>query len=86
MEAHSPYAALAAALRERRDVIADHAFYQRDPEGHLAELKRTSELITTLQSSLPPPVHPQLVHFFERCSYDKALAFIEELPASAGRG
>jgi hypothetical protein len=26
---------------------------------------------------LPKPVHPQLAHFLERSSYDKALEFLE---------
>jgi len=32
----------------------------------------------TLQAQLPAGVHPQLLHFFERSSYDKALAWLEE--------
>jgi hypothetical protein len=68
---------LAAALRERRAVIADREWYARDPVGHLDRLKTISEQITTLQTQLPPPVDPRLAHFLERCSYDKVLAFLE---------
>ncbi|HEY5892095.1 MAG TPA: hypothetical protein VIT91_02585 [Chthoniobacterales bacterium] len=68
---------LVEALRERLRVIADREFYQRDPEGHLAALQRVSGEIETLQVKLPQPLDPQLAHFLERRSYDKALAFLE---------
>jgi hypothetical protein len=74
----SPYQALAVALRERLAVIADRDLYQRDPASHLEQLKSVSERVTTLQQQLPPPVDPQLAHYLQRCSYDKALAFLEE--------
>jgi hypothetical protein len=77
MPAHPTLTELAAALRARREVISDREFYQRDPAGHLARLQEVSERITTLQAALPRPVDPQLAHFLERCSYDKALALIE---------
>lgn len=68
---------LVIALRERLAVIADREWYARDPAGHLDRLRAISEQITALQQQLPPPVDPQLRHYFERCSYDKALAFLE---------
>jgi hypothetical protein len=68
---------LASALRERVTVIADREWYQRDPAGHLDRLRAISEEIATLQKQLPPPIDPRLAHFLERCSYDKALAFLE---------
>jgi hypothetical protein len=73
-----PAQELAAALRQRKEIIADREFYARDPAGHLEQLKETSERITLLGQRLPPPVHPQLAHYLERCSFDKALAFLEE--------
>ena len=82
MSAPNPYEALATALRERLAVIADREFYARDPEGHLEKLKSVSEQIETLQRQLPPPVDLQLAHYLQRRSFDKALAFIEELLAS----
>lgn len=72
-----PAARLADALRERRAVIADREFYARDPAGHLARLQEVSQRITVLAAELPRPVDPQLAHFLERCSFDKALAFLE---------
>jgi hypothetical protein len=78
MSAPSPAEELAEALRLRRALIADREFYARDPAGHLDQLKSASERITLVSTQLPAPVDPQLAHFLERCSYDKALAFLEE--------
>lgn len=77
MSTSEPAVRLAAALRERRAVIADRDFYARDPAAHLAQLQEVSGEITALAAELPRPVDPQLAHFLERCSYDKALAFLE---------
>ena len=71
------YSQLAQSLRRRREVVADRGWYNRDAVGHLEELKNVSEQIVHLGSVLPSPVHPQLRHFLDRCSYDKALEFIE---------
>jgi hypothetical protein len=68
---------LAEALRERLAVIADREWYARDPAGHFERLRTVSEQITALQHQLPPPINPQLAHYLDRCSYDKALAFLE---------
>ena len=74
--ASSPTALLASALEERLSVIADRAWYERDAAGHLDALRRVSERIVAVAQQLPLPVHPQLKHYLERCSYDKALAFL----------
>lgn len=78
-ETVTPYLALAAALRERLAVVADREFYARDPSAHLDRLRAVSEHVVALQSQLPAPVDPQLAHYLQRCSYDKALAFLEAL-------
>lgn len=78
----APKTDLAAALRERLSLIADRAWVQRDAAGHLEALKNVSERIVTLAANLPAPVDPQLRHYLERCSYDKALAFLEENTAA----
>ena len=75
---------LANALRERRAIIADEVSRQ-NPERHGARLESVSEKITHLQQQLPPPIDPRLAHFLERCSYDKALEFLER-QASARPG
>jgi len=41
-------------------------------------LGEVSNRIAELQAQLPENTHPQLRHYFERCSYDKALAWIEQ--------
>ncbi|MEP6672658.1 MAG: hypothetical protein ABJF10_26070 [Chthoniobacter sp.] len=68
---------LATALRDRLAIIADRELFARDPADHLHRLRTVSEQILALQGQLPPPVDPQLAHFLERQSYDKALAFLE---------
>lgn len=83
MENENPYHALAGALRERLAVIADHAARERDAAAHLERLKTVSEKIVRLQSQLPHPVPPRLAHFLQGCSYDKALAFLEEYQPAA---
>ena len=69
-------AALAGALRERLAVISDRDWFARDASGHLDALKAVSGRIEVLATALPPPVDPQLRHYLERCSYDKALALL----------
>ncbi len=69
---------LAAALRARLAVIADRASYARDSQAHLAQLQGVSERIAALREKLPAPVDPRLAHYLERCSYDKALAFLDD--------
>jgi hypothetical protein len=77
------YPQLAAALRRRLEVIGDHALRERDPQAHLRELQAASERIAELQAQLPAAgLDPQLAHFLQRCSYDKALAWLEEQLAS----
>ena len=78
-ETASPYQALASALRERLAVIADRELYRKDPALHLEKLQAVSERVTALGGQLPPPVDPQLAHYLQRCSYDKALAFLESM-------
>ena len=74
---HLPFQALAVALRERLAVIADRAAYQLDPAEHLSRLQEVSERIAAIQRELPAPVDPTLAHYLQRCSYDKALAWLE---------
>jgi hypothetical protein len=69
---------LANALRERREIIADQAS-REDTEAHMARLKAISERIETLRNQLPRPIDPQLAHFLQRASYDKALEFLETM-------
>ena len=67
---------LAAALRERLTIIGDENS-RRDPEAHTARLRAVSEKIDNLGAALPKPIDPQLAHFLQRKSYDKALDLLE---------
>jgi hypothetical protein len=72
----NPISELTAALRERLAVIGDENS-RRDPEKHLARLRAVSEKIDNLAAALPKPIDPQLAHFLQRKSYDKALELLE---------
>lgn len=66
------------ALRERLAVIQDEQS-RRDEAKHVARLRAVSEKIDKLQAALPRPIDPQLAHYLQRRSYDKALEFLEQL-------
>jgi len=68
---------LASALRERLAIIGDENS-RRDPEKHIARLRENSEKIDNLAAALPKPIDPQLAHFLQRKSYDKALELLED--------
>ena len=70
------YVDLENALRERLAIIGDENS-RRDPEKHMARLRTISEKIDNLAAPLPKPIDPQLAHFLQRKSYDKALEFLE---------
>lgn len=71
------YPQLADALRRRLAVVADRDAYHRDPAAHLQQLQAISEEIAELTGQLLAGIDPQLAHYLQRCSYDKALAFLE---------
>ena len=73
---HDPIVDLRDALRERLALIRDEQS-RRDPAAHLARLKEVSDKIERLEAALPRPLHPQLAHYLNRKSYDKALEFLE---------
>jgi len=77
-------AELETALRERRRVIADLDWRDRDPDGHLAGLREVSEKISALATRLGPVASPRLRHFLDNCSYDKALAVLAGGEPTAG--
>ncbi len=64
------------ALRERLDLIADEDS-RRDAPEHMQRLHQVSERISELATKLPTPVDPRLQHYLARCSYSKALEFLE---------
>ena len=70
------FSELAAALRERLAIISDNES-RRDPIQHTARLRAVSETIEELERHLPATIDPQLRHFLQRRSYDKALELLE---------
>jgi plasmid stabilization system protein ParE len=71
---------LTQLLRKRLEMIADHSFRDRDPDAHLDALKDVSEKVMALHLQMRDggQLRPRLEHFLANCSYDKALAWIEE--------
>ena len=67
---------LKAALRDRLAIVADDAS-RRDAQTHMERLRDVSERITALSAQLPAGVDPRLRHYLDRCSYSKALEFLE---------
>jgi len=73
---NSAFFDLAAALRERLAIIND-AQSRHEPEKHMARLRAVSAKIDNLAATLPKPIDPQLAHFLQRKSYDKALELLQ---------
>jgi hypothetical protein len=69
---------LKEALRERLAIIQDEES-RLNTDAHIARLRVVSEKIEQLQAALPQPVDPQLAHYLQRRSYDKALEFLENV-------
>jgi hypothetical protein len=70
---------LIAALRERLAIVGDETS-RLDKEKHMTRLRAVSEKIDRLQAELPQPIDPQLAHYLQRRSYDKALEFLKGTP------
>lgn len=68
--------ALHAAVKRRLDIVADHAWRDRDPSGHLAALKAAAADLDQLVADLPAGCDAELRHYLERQSYMKALAWL----------
>jgi hypothetical protein len=64
-------------LRERLAIIRDEES-RRNEAKHMARLRAVSEKIDKLATALPRPIDPQLAHYLQRRSYDKALEFLEQ--------
>lgn len=69
---------LLVLLTKRREIIADHAWRDRDADAHLAALKEVSEAIASEHRRLRPELPPRLAHYLQQCSYDKAAAWITD--------
>jgi hypothetical protein len=73
--------ALIDLLRQRVAIIADHAWRDRDGDGHLEALKDVSEKIAAWTKEHRTKVDPQLRHYLANASFQKALAHLEALAA-----
>ncbi|MCH7226308.1 hypothetical protein [Haloferula sp. A504] len=72
---------LADLLRRRLEIIADHAWRDRDAAAHLDALRQVSEDIAAWHDQHRGTLPARLEHFLTGCSYDKALAFVEAAAA-----
>lgn len=64
-------------LRRRVEIIADHAWRDRDAVGHLAALQSVSEAISTWAAEHGKEVDAKMRHYLANASYQKALAHLE---------
>lgn len=71
------FAELAALLRRRVDLIADHAWRDRDAASHLAALRDVSLEIDRWTVTHGPLADARLRHYLQQSSYAKALAHLE---------
>ena len=65
-------------LQHRLELIADHAFRDRDAAAHLAALQKVSEDLTAEHAKLRESLPPRLNHFLTQASYSKALEYLSE--------
>jgi hypothetical protein len=71
-------------LERRLQIIADHAFRDRDPDGHLRQLKEVSEGIVSAHAQLRPDIDARLHHFLTQASYSKALEHLKSTAKKEG--
>jgi hypothetical protein len=67
---------LRSLLQRRLDLIADHAFRDRDAAAHLEALKNVSEEIMAEHQRLRSDLPPRLNHFLTQASFSKALDYL----------
>jgi hypothetical protein len=67
---------LRALLQQRLDLIADHAFRDRDPAAHLEALKQVSEAISAEHLKHRATIPPRLNHYLTQASFSKALDWL----------
>jgi hypothetical protein len=68
---------LTQLLRRRVEIIADHAWRDRDAAEHLAALQTISEAISTWAAEHRTSVDARMRHYLANASYQKALAHLE---------
>lgn len=72
------YNHLRELLQHRLDLIADHAFRDRDAAAHLAALQKVSEDLFAEHEKLRGGLPPRLNHFLTQASYSKALEYLAQ--------
>lgn len=72
------HAELETLLKRRLEVIADHAWRDRDPESHLDALREASESLSAWTLQHRSELDPQLRHFLANASYQKALSHLAD--------
>jgi hypothetical protein len=70
-------APLRTLLQRRIDLIADHAFRDRDAAAHLEALKAVSEEISAEHQKHRAQLPPRLNHFLTQASFSKALEYLD---------
>lgn len=71
------YEELRSLLRQRLEIIADHAFRDRDAAAHLEALKQVSEAILAEHQRLRAQLPARLNHFLTQASFSKALEYLD---------
>lgn len=69
--------ALRTLLQRRLEIIADHAWRDRDPAGQLTALEEVSTEIDAQHHALRGKIPARLGHFLSQASYAKALDWLE---------
>ncbi|MFV0338822.1 MAG: hypothetical protein ACK5LK_11350 [Chthoniobacterales bacterium] len=65
-------------LHERERIVRDREHYTRDQNGHMLKLMDCTRDLNLLAQKLPESTDPQLRHFLDRQSYEKAIHWLEE--------
>ncbi len=79
------YRSLRCALRTRLDLIADTAWRDRDPEGHLNALRVAGAEINARAAALDPSPPAELAHYLEGQSLSKALEWLDNAARQGGQ-
>ncbi|WP_395750902.1 hypothetical protein [Prosthecobacter sp.] len=77
----SAFLQLRNLLQRRLDLIADHAFRDRDAAAHLEALKQVSEEIAAEHARLRAQLPPRLNHVLTQASFSKALEYLDNSEA-----
>ena len=72
-------------LERRLAIIADHDLRERDPAEQLRQLTEVSQTLDAEYQQTKKTLPPRLRHFIEQCSFQKALAYLEEQPQESAQ-